>query len=268
MMQKAPGGTDCQDFGETAMSDRTTHNKTIYMTPRNQPSVDAWRNRWRQHAALAMTRPMWTLCLRYSQCDVITEAPFGTGEKYDGIGMGWSTPGRASGINGMMSDPEGVRLMLADEQIVFGIYVGDIAVICEETVLKEAVGDGYKLFLRLYRASNDFDAQLIPFGEALLADAELAPIIRRLSVGEVVADEYSQNSCLDFDALIELSVDNLDAARVVLESPRVKNAAAPFADAIRPDWRIIVTKENMFWDPTNGIDHSARLIRDHPPVTA
>jgi hypothetical protein len=166
----------------------------------------------------------------------------------------------------MMSDPEGVRMMLEDEQVVFGIFVGDIAVVSEETVLRHSLGGGYKLFLRLYRKSDDFGTGLIAFGEALLADAQLTSLIQRLSVGKIVPDDYTKNSCLDFDGLIELSVESLDAARAVLESPQLKAAAEPFSEMLRVDWRVIVTKENMFWDQVNGIDESARLIRDYPPV--
>lgn len=248
------------------MTDPVPARKTIYFTPKNQPSLEDWQARWRQHASLAMSRPFWTLCLRYSQCDVVPDAPFATGEDYAGIGMGWSSPGRGSGIDSMMSDPEGVRMMLADEQVVFGIYVGDIAVVAEETVLKPSLGGGYKLFLRAYRQSDDFDTALPAFAAALLADAQLEPLITRLSVGKIVPDDYTKNTRLDFDGLVELSVEDLDAARAVLESPQLKAAAKPFSDALRIDWRVIVTRENMFWDQVSGIDESARLIRDHPPV--
>lgn len=240
--------------------------KTVYFTPKLRPSVDSWRTRWRQHAALAMSRPFWRLLTKYSQCDVVHDSPFGTGEIYDGIGVCWQTPGQASGINGMLSDPEGVRLMIEDEKEVFGVYVGDISVIVVETILKEGHGADYKLFLRLYRESDDFDAALIAFGQALLANPELAPLIRRLSVGLVEPDEYTKNSNLDFNGLIELSVDDLDAAQAVLTSPQLKASAEPFSAALRPDWRVLVTRENMFWDPATGIDEKARLIRDYPPV--
>lgn len=248
------------------MTDRIQHKKTVYMTAKRQPTIEGWRMTWRRHAALAMSRPFWQLITKHSQCDVVHEAPFGTDEHYDGVGLCWQTPGLASGINGMTSDPEGVRLMIEDEKVVFGIYVGDISVITVETVLKQGSGAAYKLFLRLYRESDDFDEKLITFGEALLADAELAPLLRRLSVGLVEADEYTKNSSLDFDGLIELSVDSLDAARAVMESPRLKAVAELFSGTIRADWRLIVTKENMFWDPEFGIDERQRLIRDYPPA--
>jgi hypothetical protein len=250
------------------MTESLLSKKTVYMTPRSRPSIDWWRDRWRAHASLAMSRPFWRLLTKYSQCDVVHEAPFGTGEVYDGVGLCWQTPGQASGINGMSSDPEGVRLMIEDEKEVFGVYVGDISVISVETVLKEGHGAPYKLLLRLYRASDTFDTRINAFGEAILADPELGPLIRRLSVGWVEPDEYTKNTNLDFDGLIELSVDSLDDARTMLESPALKATAEPFAGAIRPDWRVIVTRENMFWDPDTGIDERERLIRDYPPLTS
>jgi hypothetical protein len=249
------------------MTERPTKRKTIYFAPTIWPSHEKWLARWRQHSSLAMSRPFWSKsCFRYSQCDVLQDAPFDSGDGFAGIGMGWSMPGNSSGIDSMASDPEGVRMMLADEQVVFQVYVGDIAVVAEETVLKPSLGGGYKLFLRLYRESDGFDAALSAFGEALLADSQLEPLAQRLSVGKIVPDDYTKNSRFDFDGLVELSVDSLDDARAVLESPRLKAAAEPFSGALRVDWRIIVTKENMFWDQENGIDESARQIRDYPPV--
>jgi hypothetical protein len=249
------------------MEETAPNKKTVYMTPSRGQSLEWWRDRWRRHASLGMTRPFWTLMTKFSQCDVIHYAPFGTGEAYDGIGLCWQTPGLASGINGMTSDPEGMRLMIEDEKETFGIYVGDISIISVETVLKEGHGAAYKLLLRLYRNSEEFEAKLNSFGQAFLSAPELGPMIRRLSVGQVEPDEYTKNSRLDFHGLVEISVDNLDVARTMLESPQLKAVAEPFASAIQPDWRVIVTRENLFWDAEHGIDERKRIIREFPPVT-
>jgi hypothetical protein len=252
---------------DAVMAESAPNKKTVYMTPSRGQSLEWWRDRWRRHCSLGMTRPFWTLMTKYSQCDVIHYAPFGTGEAYDGVGLCWQTPGLASGINGMVSDPEGMRLMIEDEKEVFGVYVGDIAAITVETVLKEGYGAVYKLLLRLYRESDAFESKLDAFGEALLANPELGPLIRRLSVAWVEPDEYTKNSNLGFHGLVEISVDNLDVAQAMLESPQFKAVAEPFAEAIRPDWRVIVTRENLFWDEAKGIDERKRINLEYPPVT-
>jgi hypothetical protein len=241
-------------------------DKTVYMACRNQPSAEAWRRRWRQHASLAVGRPFWAFITHYSQCDVIHEPPFGTGEAYDGIATCRQAPGMVSGIEGIMSDPEGAQMMLEDEQETFGAYVGDFTAILSETVLREGRGS-CKLFLRLYRKGAGFVVGIRALGQALLADSALSPLIRGLSAGPVKPGAYTANSTLDFDGLIEISVASLDEARMLLAAPSLRTATAPLTDQVEADWRILVTKENLFWDCETGVDERERLLRDYPPVT-
>ncbi|MEZ5458047.1 MAG: hypothetical protein R3E65_01565 [Steroidobacteraceae bacterium] len=58
--------------------------KLIYLT-RRHPDLTrpAFRARWRQHAALGMSRPRWKNIAQYMHCDVVDDSDF------DGIGLIW-----------------------------------------------------------------------------------------------------------------------------------------------------------------------------------
>jgi len=248
------------------MSKYATAKKTVYFATRTMPSLEDWHFRWRQHCSLAMTRPFWMMLVKYSQCDVIHDDPFNTGEKIDGVGVSWQTPGNASGVLGMYSDPEGVRMILEDEKGVFDEYVGDISVITEETVLRESNDAPIKLFVRLNRKSAKLDDVLVPFAEDILADEKLGKLVYRLSADLVVPDEYTKNSRFNYGAHLEVSVMNVDSASAFIKSDELRQIADRYFDAFDIDWRILVSKENMYWDPADNIDERDRIVREFPPI--
>jgi hypothetical protein len=58
--------------------------KLIYLTRRHADlSRPAFRARWRQHAALGMSRPRWKNIAQYMHCDVLDDGD------HDGIGLIW-----------------------------------------------------------------------------------------------------------------------------------------------------------------------------------
>jgi hypothetical protein len=58
--------------------------KLIYLTRRHPDLARAtFRDRWRQHAALGMSRPRWKNIAQYMHCDVLDDSG------HDGIGLIW-----------------------------------------------------------------------------------------------------------------------------------------------------------------------------------
>lgn len=132
--------------------------KLIYLTARHPGlSRSAFVDRWRQHAALGMSRPRWINIERYVHCDVLTPSePFlGISDHYDGIGMLWhrSRAHRQAHLADTTSRGE----MEADEAMTFATPINDCCLLVEEReIFSSGVTDAstIKLF-RFARLADD-----------------------------------------------------------------------------------------------------------------
>lgn len=107
--------------------------KLIYLTARHpELSRSAFVHRWRQHAALGMSRPRWINIERYVHCDVLTPpTPLpDVSNIYDGVGMIWhrSTTHRSTHLADTTSKVE----MEADDAATFARPINECCLLAEE----------------------------------------------------------------------------------------------------------------------------------------
>lgn len=127
--------------------------KLIYRAERH-PALDrnAFRARWRRHAALGMSQPRWTNILRYAHCDPVDErAP------WDGVALLWYRDEAARLRH--VADPVAREIMRADEAATFARPVRAFATLVTETTCVWPHAAGFKLFVFVWRgtASNRDD---------------------------------------------------------------------------------------------------------------
>jgi hypothetical protein len=51
-----------------------------------------------------------------------------------------------------------------------------------------------------------------------------------------------------------------------MNAPQLRSIAEKYSESFSPNWRMLVTQENMIWDPPAGIDERTRIMRDFPPI--
>jgi hypothetical protein len=58
----------------------------------------------------------------------------------------------------------------------------------------------------------------------------------------------------------------VEDASEFINAPELRDIASIYSDAFSIDWRVLVSRENMLWDPPAGIDERERVVRDFPPI--
>lgn len=130
--------------------------KLIYLTRRRRGLTRAgFRDRWRQHAALGMSRPRWKNIARYMHCDVLDDSG------HDGIGLIWhrSPAHRAAHL----ADTSSRLDMERDETETFVRPIVADCLLAREHVLapaRTALGTALRLFRFMDDAPADTDAAL------------------------------------------------------------------------------------------------------------
>jgi len=200
--------------------------KSVYFAQANPALGERFRPRWRRHAALAMSMPrLWNLLARYCQYDPVANPPaaIGATARYDGIGMSWYADAQARSA---MDDSEELIRMRADEMEVFGRFVREVAMPCEETVHSDSGHGGFKVFCILDRCPDATAEQFRAAMEhnlaiTLLNDPGLDGLITRLATCVATGRAGRKN-----DGLLELSFDSLDDAAAVMASAGFARAMA------------------------------------------
>jgi hypothetical protein len=233
--------------------------KNIYFAKKNPHLVEAWRPRWRRHAALAMTLPLWKTVCKYSQCDPIVSLSHlpASAHGYNGIGVVWmrGEPGFTD-----TGPADGVEILIQDEQEVFAGIVGDFSLITQETVLREDHESPVKIFVLAPSIMKNAEARLFDYGDTLLNNSHISAYVKRLAVNIAIADDFTTNSCIDYAGVIELSTADLTDAEKLLASPCMKTGAYDCLTEHDVGPEIIITNENIFYDEQTGCNDSQRLI--------
>lgn len=125
--------------------------KLIYLTRRHPRLTRAdFRGRWRQHAALGMSRPRWKNIAQYMHCDVLDDSG------YDGIGLIWHrTPAHRAAH---LADTSSRADMERDELDTFARPIVDDCLLAQEHVLhapSTALATALRLFLFFETAPAD-----------------------------------------------------------------------------------------------------------------
>jgi hypothetical protein len=237
--------------------------KNIYFAKGNEGLGSGWLRRWRRHGALAMSLPLWKAINKYSQCDSLPARPsFAADHGYRGIGIVWFN--RQAGLADL-DDPRGAEILMADELEVFGEFVGNFSLITEETVIREAYDAPIKLLLAVEKRTDVTPARTHEYGQCLAREFSS---LRRVAVNDAIVDEYTTNSCIDLAAVIEMSVADIETAGAVVTSPLFEQLSANYIGLNNKQARIIVTRENMFFDMATGCNEGPRLIDEYLTSTS
>jgi hypothetical protein len=130
--------------------------KLIYLA-RRQPTLTRaeFRDRWRRHGALGMSRPRWKNISQYVHCDVLDDSG------YDGIGLIWhrSPAHRAAHL----ADTSSRLDMERDEQETFSRPIVEDCLLAREHVIQPVAtrwGSAARLFLFLADLPTSTDSAL------------------------------------------------------------------------------------------------------------
>ena len=110
--------------------------KLIYLARRNPAlSRGDFVLRWRQHAALGMSRPRWRNIARYVHCDVLHphSSPASVEDAHDGIGLIWHRSADARAAH--LADTSSRLQMEQDEAETFREPIVNCCLVAREQVL-------------------------------------------------------------------------------------------------------------------------------------
>ena len=207
--------------------------KLMYLAKRNPSytSQEAFRPRWRQHGALAMSLPTWTTGRRYVHADALAPSAAAPAHEYDGVGVMWPDP--KEGIFREAPTPDTIetgRILLEDEMKAFAGPVMPLAVLTEEEILKTGGMMDATAYLWFYdrdkaeRAAAKFTKLITPH----------AP--KRVSISRVIDKPLSEKPLNTYKAIVEI------AARDRKELDAMLMAVTANADLV------VVARECLLWD--------------------
>jgi hypothetical protein len=248
---------------EALCSQDVEMRKIIYFARRNIPSLAAWRARWRRHASLALSLPLWQAVPKYSQCDPIDDQGRSVrAGGVDGIGICWFR-GAAGLVE--LHDPDGTQLLLADEQEAFGEFVGHFSIVTKEKVLLEGHGAPIKAFVPFRHSLLEVDRAMADCVDVIMNTASIASHIHRIALNTTQDDEYSQNGRIDYSGLLEISFASPKPAMQLRSLLKTHEPHEPHAvPAVSHE--IIIAREQMIYDEAIGLSLDPLLI-DGPPIT-
>lgn len=186
--------------------------KMIYLARRNPAlAPEDFPQAWREHSALGrQCRNVGQRVKSVAQCSRVLNAPLaGTSEGFDGVNLLVLADREAAGA--IWSDPETLAVMRPDEPRVFDRYVRDCALVCRESVLRDAPRTGVVLHGFLRRRADlrphDFRLSVLAAGPTrLLASGPLGQA-RRIVYNEVVE---TPPPGYEFDAIVEWWFDSVE----------------------------------------------------------
>jgi hypothetical protein len=162
----------------------------------------------------------------------------------------------------------GLEIMLKDELEVFGRNVQELAMHVSENILRDGqapVGLAPIKIFSLFRGTRTEAKILCEYGERLLADKELGPLIRYLSVNIVTAGARpAVNIMREFGGVLEISFSNMeDANRIFIVASYGRIAGRLSHSTSGIDALVIPTRENLFLDKTQNIDCGNCLVNSY-----
>jgi hypothetical protein len=184
--------------------------KRFYFSRRNAAlSLEAFPERWRQHARLGATFPDGMRRHTHLNYALVDPAHSPTGvHQYDGIGILWlATPAMLDRVN---DDPTCTPTMRRDELFVFTQPVYDSAMVVEERICKAGPLTRFALLRYTRRAEGVTDAAFGDVCEAIgraLSGPNAAARVSRCAWGTVV-----RQPTIAFDSHIEFWFDTREDA--------------------------------------------------------
>lgn len=206
--------------------------KLMYLAKRKPdfPSQEAFRRRWRQHGALAMSLPSWPRNRRYVQADALPPSAGVAAHDYDGVGVMWYAPDEV--VFPATPSPEAIEttaILQKDELQTFDGIVRPRVVLVEETIVKA----GGLSEVTAYLFFNDAE----PAERAAAAFAKLAAPQAAVRVAmNRVTRMASRTPLINYKGVVEI------AARDRVELDAMLAAAGAKADLV------VVAKECLLWE--------------------
>jgi hypothetical protein len=165
--------------------------------------------RWRQHAALAMSLPMWRNMALYVHADTIRPVPLvGASSEYDGFSYAvardeqlFKTPSS--------SEAADVQRMLDDELETFDGPIPAGLMFVDAEMLKNGTPGGVTACL----AYNDFQK-----AEAVAKTYAGKPNAARVVLNRVRADMKMPGTKVSYAATVEISAPDVDSLKTMLET--------------------------------------------------
>jgi hypothetical protein len=215
--------------------------KLMYLAKRKKEfsSQEAFRARWRQHGALAMSLPTWDLDRRYVHADALPPSAAVGAHGYDGVGVVWFD----KPMSFTAPTPEKIKtnaLLLDDELKTFDGPVLPLAVMVEETMVKAG---GRLTDVTAYLFFNDADAA--NRAAAVFANLKVPNAAERVAMNRVTDQAASATPLLGYKGIVEVAA----ASRKALDE--ILTAAAAKADLV------VVARECLLWDH-GAVHQSAR----------
>jgi hypothetical protein len=173
----------------------------MYLAKRKKEfsSQEAFRARWRQHGALAMSLPTWDVRRRYVHADALPPSAAVAAHSYDGVGVVWFD----KPMSFTAPTPEKVKtnaLLLEDELKTFDGPVLPVAVMVEENMVKA----GARLTdVTAYLFFDDVDAAR----RAATVFANLKPpnAVERVAMNRVTDEAASATPLLSYKGIVEVA---------------------------------------------------------------
>jgi hypothetical protein len=206
--------------------------KLMYLAKRKNTyaTSEAFRPRWRQHGALAMSLPSWASAERYIHADVQPSSPAGHAHEFDGVGVAWIGQ-LISGNDAPQDSTKDGAILLEDELKAFDGPVLPRAFIVEETVLKASRTADLSAYLFFNKAE---DAE-----RAATTFANLAKAPERVVMNRTSDHAPSPNPIYGYKGIVEIATSN----RKELDAVLVAGQKA----GLKPDLEV-VTRECLLWD--------------------
>jgi hypothetical protein len=206
--------------------------KLMYLAKRKNTfsSSEAFRPRWRQHGALAMSLPSWTSSERYLHADVQPSSPAGRAHEFDGVGVVWIGQLFAAD-NGSQDGTDDASVILKDELQTFDGPVLPRAFIVDEKVLKASNTADLTAYL-FFNKLDDAERAATMF-------ANLPKTPERIVMNRVSDHSPSPNPIYSYKGIVEVSTSSrkdLDAALLAGQKAGVK-----------PELEVL-TRECLLWD--------------------
>ena len=206
--------------------------KLVYLAKRKGefPSQEAFRPRWRQHGALAMSLPTWDRERRYVHADALPPSTAAGAHDYDGVGVVWFD----KPMSFTAPTPEKIAtnaILLADELKTFAGPVLPMAVMVEETMVKAG---GRLTDVTAYLFFNDVNAAVR--AATTFANLKTPNAAERVAMNRVTDQAASSTPLLSYKGIVEVAAGSRKDLEAIL------TAAAVTAELV------VVARECLLWD--------------------
>jgi hypothetical protein len=215
--------------------------KLMYLAKRKPefPSQEAFRPRWRQHGALAMSLPSWTRGRRYVHADALPPSQNVPAHIYDGVGVLWYAQGET--VFSPTPSPEAIQtaaILQKDELEAFDGNVRPMAMLVDETIVRA----GGLTDVTAYLFFDDADVAARAADRFAKLEAK-AP--ERVVLNRDLGRKMSSKPRINYRGIVEVAARSREDLEAMLSASGVK------ADLV------VLTHECLLWDngPVAGVQY-------------